>query len=57
MVNQNEEIRINGILRNNEFSVNIVDFEFGLELVDIENNFYSQKISRINGSFKIGIPE
>lgn len=58
MVNQNEEIKVSGTIRNNEYSVNNVDFKFRLEFVDIENNLYGQSISRINGgSYKIGIPE
>ena len=59
MINQNEEIKIGGQIKDGSLSVNVVDFEFYILFVDVDNTLYKQRVRRFGngGSYKIDNPE
>jgi hypothetical protein len=59
MINQNQEVKVPGMIRDGSMSVNVVDYEFELQFVDADNNLYKQTVRRFNNgsAFKVENPQ
>lgn len=58
MIQQNEEIRIQGKALDNTVPISVVGYELDLSFLDADNNRYQQKITRLQGgsSYKVDNP-